>query len=40
MLISQLNLGQMSKTKQNFYSEEFKWRVVQDNTSVNNVINN
>ena len=30
MLISQLNLGQMSKTKQNFYSEEFKWRVVQE----------
>jgi transposase len=30
MLISQLNLGQMKKKKQDFYSEEFKWRVVRE----------
>jgi transposase len=30
MLISQLNLGQMSKKKQSHYSEDFKWRVVQE----------
>lgn len=30
MLISQLNLGQMSKKQQSHYSEDFKWRVVQE----------
>ena len=31
MLISQLNLGQMGTKKQDtYYSEEFKWRVVQE----------
>jgi transposase-like protein len=30
MLISQLNLGQMSKKKQNYYSDEFKLRVVRE----------